>query len=88
MWLRFLGLPTPTLWQYCAAWKKLSGSVMMVLSAFIPMVYWGGVSRGDGDQEWKRLQRGRGFVEMVGYAPSILSRRCTPLSTGPATKRE
>ena len=55
------------------------------LSAFIPMVYWEGSVVAMGTRNGAPVA-GRGFVEMVGYAPSILSRRCTPLSTGPATK--
>ena len=65
--------------------KELSGSVMVALSAFIPMVYWEGSVVAMGTRNGA-LVAGRGFVEMVGYALSILSRRCTPLSTGPATK--
>ena len=59
---------------------------MVALSAFIPMVYWEGSVVAMGTRNGAPVA-GRGFVEMVGYAPSILSRRCTPLSTGPATKR-
>ena len=58
---------------------------MVTLSAFIPMVYWEGSVVAMGTRNGSPVA-GRGFVEMVGYAPSILSRRCTPLSTGPATK--
>ena len=65
--------------------EELSGSVMMGLSAFIPMVYWEGSVVAMGTRNGAPVA-GRGFVGMVGYAPSILSRRGTPLSTGPATK--
>ena len=65
--------------------EELSGSVMVALRAFIPMVYWEGAVVAMGTRNGAPVAD-RGFVEMVGYAPSILSRICTPLSTGPATK--
>ena len=58
---------------------------MVALSAFIPMVYWEGSVVAMGTRNGAPVA-GLGSVEMVRYAPSILSRRCTPLSTGPATK--
>ena len=65
--------------------EGLSGSVVVALSAFIPIVYWEGSVVAMGTRNGEPVA-GRGFVEIVGYVPSILSRRCTPLSTGPATK--
>ena len=40
------------------------------ISTFIPVIYWEGAVSGDGQQGWDRCI-GQGFVEMVGYVPSV-----------------
>ena len=49
------------------------------------MVYWVGSAVAMGTRNGAPVA-GRGFVELVGYALSILSHICTPLSTSPAKK--
>ena len=48
-------------------------------SAFIPIVYWEGAVRATGTREGAAVA-GKGFVEMVGYAPSVPTTRPTPTS--------
>ena len=57
--------------------EELSGSVLVALSAFIPMVYWEGSVVAKGTRNGAPVA-GRGFVEMVGYAPEAPEVQPTP----------